>query len=453
MRGLLLLEDGVALPVALAVLALVSMLSGAVLAEAVSSSYSSTEDRDSKRAFSAAEAGLQAASYRLSTLTPDESQCFTNTATARVANECPAYLQELGNGARYRYHVTPALASGEACAGTRLSSTGSQRLVQRCVTAEGEVNGVQRRVQARVAALRDAGLFPLAGIIGKEEVLVENSGSLDGPVSVGSNGRITLGNSSEITGTIQIPISAPQPIVGNSSRVSGGVIRRPDPWVLPRAEFGNTATQNDNQRIVNGRLNPRAQPYDPSRDVTYNATTRELRLGNNGWVELGGGTYNFCSLTLENSNEFRVAAGARARIFIDSPQRPGSGCRPKTAHPVAGSVTVNNSARIFPVSGVPIDLQLYVYGSDDTNNLVDFKNSIDVVGTIHAPYSTVDFKNSANIRGAVAANRVWIKNSINFTSDAGATGLGGDVVARHMQTAWRECTAKRTVSADPESGC
>lgn len=453
MRRLLLLEDGVALPVALAVLALVSMLSGAVLAEAVSSSYSSTEDRDSKRAFSAAEAGLQAASYRLSTLTPDESQCFTNTATARVADECPAYEQDLGNGTRFRYHVTPALVPGEACAGSRLASTGTQRLVQRCVTAEGEVNGVRRRVQARVAALRDAPLFPLAGIIGKEEVLVENSGSLAGPVSVGSNGQITLGNSSEIVGSLEIPMSAPQPIIGNSS-VSGGVIRRADPWVLPRAEFGNTATQNDNGRIANGLLPRPVEPYDRSGSApTYDASTRELTLGNNAWVVLGGGTYNFCSLTMTNANELRVAAGARARIFVDSPQRPGSGCRPKTANPAAGSLTVENSARVFPDSNNPIDLQIYVYGSDDTNNLVDFKNAIDVVGTIHAPYSTVDFKNSANIRGAVAANRVWIKNSVDFQSDAGATGIGGDVVARHMQTAWRECTARRTVSADPESGC
>ncbi len=458
MRRLLLLEDGVAMPVAVAVLALITILTGGVLAEAVSSSYSSTEDRDAKRAFSAAEAGLQVAANRLSSLSPSDAQCFTSTATAPVAGECPVHEQAMGNGGRYRYWVTPALTAGQSCAGSVLSSSsGSQQLVQRCITAQGVVNGVTRRVQARVATLRDAALFPLAGIIGLEEVWMKNSADLRGPVNVGSNGQISLGNSSQVTGRLEIPNSAPAPLLGNSSSVSGGIVRRADRWVLPYVEFGNTATQNDNGRIVSGQ--------DPSRNTTYTAATRTLTLGNSSSVTLGGGTYNFCSLTLQDSADLFVAAGARVRIFIDSPDRASSGCPARSAgtdractvdsDATAGSghLTVINSARILPASNDPLDLQIYVYGFTDLSNLVDFKNSIDIVGTIHAPRSRVEFKNSATIRGAVAANRVCFKNSVNFTADSDVTGIGGDAVARHSQTAWRECTRAATVASDPESGC
>ena len=447
------------MPVAVAVLALVTLLTGGVLAEAVSSSYSSTADRDAKRAFTAAEAGLQAAAYRLSSLSPSDTQCFTSAAVAPGAGgECPAHEQALGNGGRYRYWVTPVLTAGQACAGSVLStSNGSQQLVQRCITAQGEVNGVTRRVQARVVALRDAALFPLAGIVGLDEVWMKNSADLRGPVNVGSNGQISLGNSSQVTGRLEVPNSAPAPLLGNSSSVSGGVVRRADRWVLPHVEFGNTATQNDNARITSG--------LDPSHNTTYAAATRTLTLGNSSSVTLGGGTYNFCSLTMQNSADLFVAAGARVRIFIDSPDRMGSGCPPRAAgtdrsctvdrdaSAGSGNFAVINSARILPASNDPLDLQIYVYGFNDMSNLVDFKNSIDMVGTIHAPRSRVEFKNSATIRGAVAANRVCFKNSVNFTSDSDATGIGGDTVARHSQTAWRECTKSATVASDPESGC
>jgi hypothetical protein len=174
--------------------------------------------------------------------------------------------------------------------------------------------------------------------------------------------------------------------------------------VLPLVEFGNTATQNDNGRIGSG--------LDPSSNTTYTAATRALTPGNSSSLALGGGTYNFCSLTLTNSADLFVAARARVRIFIDSPDREGSGCPARSAgvdqsctvdrDPSAGSrmFTVINSARILPASNDPLDLQIYVYGFSDLSNLVDFKNSIDIVGTIHAPWSRVEFKNSATVQGA-----------------------------------------------------
>jgi hypothetical protein len=315
-----------------------------------------------------------------------------------------------------------------------------------------------RRLQARVAALHDAPLFPLAGIVGLEEVWMKNSAALSGPVNVGSNGQISLGNSSQVTGTLEVPRTAPAPLLGNSSSVSGGVVRRDERWVLPAVEFGNTATHNDNGRI-SSRL-------DPSQNTTYAPSTRALTLGNSSSLTLGGGTYNFCSLTMENSADLFVAAGARVRIFVDSPDRVGSGCPARPGGSDAscterrdgvaggsGTLTVINSARILPASNDPLDLQIYVYGFGDYSNVVDFKNSIDLVGTIHAPRSRVEFKNSATIRGAVAANRVCFKNSVGFTNASAVTGIGGNTVARHSQTAWRECTRRPTTPGDPESGC
>ena len=107
-------EEGVALPVAMGVLAVISGLAALVSAGAVQVNTTSGVDRDSKRALAAAEAGLRAATYRVNKLGPSNALCATDQTSATCAVQ-----QSLGNGATYSYDVSPVLADAVAdrCAG------------------------------------------------------------------------------------------------------------------------------------------------------------------------------------------------------------------------------------------------------------------------------------------------------------------------------------------------
>ena len=56
---------------------------------------------------------------------------------------------------------------------------------------------------------------------------------------------------------------------------------------------------------------------------------RGLKAGGStitGSLTLGGGTYNFCKVTLGNNSFISIAPGTKIRLFLDSPDRAGSGC-------------------------------------------------------------------------------------------------------------------------------
>src|SRR6058998_2127588 len=87
-----------ALPVSVAALGIVMLLAWVIAAGAESVNQSSDRDSYSKRALAAAEAGLQAATYRLNKLAPSNWKCLTDFAIEPTLGECPPYTQDLGNG-------------------------------------------------------------------------------------------------------------------------------------------------------------------------------------------------------------------------------------------------------------------------------------------------------------------------------------------------------------------
>lgn len=442
-------EDGVALPVAVTALALVSTLVAVGAAGAVSLSDSSNRDRDSKRALAAAEAGLQAANYRTNKLNPAAGSCVTDRIASPTSGECPGFTEQAGNGASYSYHVSLPLPAGDQCAGQQIQllEGGQQAVTQRCITSTGTVNGIKRRVQSRVASYTGTSLFPLAGSIGKRGVLMKNSAEIAG--AIGSNGVLEFKNGADATRVELGPSGSA--IYGNSSTVGQTVQRTAaqGPFVLSNVDVGDAGTNNDNARISTG--------LDASQNVTYVPATHMLTLGNSSSLTLGGGatgTYHFCSVKMTNSAHITIAARARVRIFIDSPARSGSICPSTASNADSGRLIVGNSADFVTPSGDPRDLQLYVWGSPvQDENVVSWENSHALVGSLYAPQSRVVFKNSATVRGGVAADYIEMQNSVDITWDERLVDLRARTVAVHYRTAWRECRPDASTPSDPESGC
>lgn len=473
MKRILRDQAGIALPVALGVLAVVGVLSASVFAVSLRLSDTSTASRDAKRALAAADAGLEAAVFRMNELgLQSPSKCFTTqavatgtgidpvTGAAPAAGECPGVREDLGNGSSYTYYVTPALGDNDVCAGLPVNytdSVGKVTVTQRCVTSIGQSNGEQRRVQARVASYIGSQLFPVGGILAINGITVQNTALVSGVL--GSNGQIKLGNNSNVTGGIQLgTASTPPPILGNGTSLGGPVTYRSQAdgaFVLAPVDMGNTATENNNGRITSGQ--------DGGVKATYDAATRELTIANNGSLTLGGGTYNFCKVTMGNNSYITIAAGVQVRFFLDSPDRAGSGCIPAgmTAAQARaagyGGMVLGQGAN-FNNPGHAINFQIYMYGYNDGTHTVEFNNTSAMNAAVYAPNTNLVWKNNAGITGGVAASTATFKNSATFAW-AGESGgfslsdLRTDTVSVYYRMAWTECQRRRTTTSNPESGC
>ena len=476
MRRLLREQTGVALPAALGVLVVVGTLSAGTFAVSSRLNDTSSASRDAKRALQAADAGLEAAMFRMNDIgLQSVSKCFTTSAVdpgtgtdpdvggTPAAGECAGVDESLGNNSSYTYYVTPALDDGDECAGLPVhhaDPNGQVTITQRCVTSIGEVNGERRRIQARVASYIGTQLFPVGGILAINGIKVKNTAIVSGVL--GSNGQIELGNNSYVAGGIKLGTSStPPPTLGNGSTLGGPVTYRSEAegaYVLAPVDMGNTSTVNDNGRISSGQ--------DTGSHVTYTNTSaapRTLTIENNGSLTLGGGTYNFCKVTLGNNSYITIAAGAKIRFFLDSPDRAGSGCIPSgqtaaQARSNAYGGMILGQGSNFNNPGHAINFQIYMYGYTDGTHKVEFNNSQAVNAAIYAPSSELIWNNTAGITGAVAASKVDFKNSASFAW-AGGSGqfdlseLRTDTVSVYYRMAWTECQRARPTTSDPESGC
>jgi type II secretory pathway pseudopilin PulG len=448
-RARLAQQSGLATPVVVAVMAVVSLLVAGGALAALGASDGANEDRRAKRALAAAEAGVQEAAYRLSTLRPDQTKCLgvNGAVVTPVAGECPTPVDgSVAADAMFAYHATPALPVGAPCADLPTLAS-DPTATDHCITATGTVAGVKRRLQARVRVTRKT-LFGVTGLLGLEGVNIENSGKVWS--DVGSNGLVRGGNSTEIYGDLLVPASAPPPTISGSNP---DVVTMPAAWALAQTDFTAVAASNNNASLP-GALG-----------TGWNSTTREAELSGKSYT-LPAGTYLMCELWVDQSVDLSLSGATSTnpvRIFVDSPDRPGSNCASDR-----GRLCMDNSIK-FNRPGNAAALEIYVYGapahcqagrpgmpfqgsSYRTDATVVLNNSVDFNGTIYAPTSTVRLNNSIKMDGGIAARNIHLENSVEFTNPD-SVKLKPPAAGPVRRLSWVECRSRPTSTTDPESGC
>lgn len=452
-------QDGFALPAAILVLFVILGLTAAAVTVSVQTNSTTRRDDNVKAALAAAESGLQTAIYRLDMLHPEElgKLCVGQTTVEAAGSDgyCKEGSGELGNGASYTYWTSEALV-GSGCVGQTVMSQVS--LIQRCVVAEGSVNGITRRVAERVAAFTASPLFPVRGVTGLKEVTLSNNATVKG--SAGSNGKITIASNAEVSGGCVLGPSG-QATPEGSCR--GGVFKHSTaegPLTLGSVDPGNSATENINYYITN-YLNyiknhelKLPELYDQAVKVAYpyNNEPRRLSMENNSLLVLHEGTYNFCSFEAMNNATIELAAGAKVVIYIDSASRPGSECAPSGS----GVLKIKNNATIINPSRDPTALVIYVYGgsggNDGSSGEVNIQNNAELFLTLYAPHSNVKIENNGSVHGAIAGEEVELENNLLFEWDERDSTLKTGTVGNYYRSNWAECTPTAT-AGNPESGC
>jgi hypothetical protein len=310
---------------------------------------------------------------------------------------------------------------------------------QRCVTGEGKVNGVARRVQVRVAAASSAPLFPVHGAVGLSKILI--SGGAKVKSIVGTNGKLetsggtkleqgyTLGFPSGVfTGKASEAICPP---CGMRSKAEG-------PLVGSLPSLHATSTENEDIRITN-------QADATSGTVKWTPAKYELTIENKGSnITLGGSKYYFCKLISKGGGTLTVTASAKTEIFIDSYEDPGSPCEnygkePRLFESSGGSELVNSS-------GDPSKLLIMMYGK--TKFLIS--GSGEAQASVLAPEAKLELTGGSVIKGALLANEVTMSGG-SFSWDERVGTLKAENVAESYQRVdWEEC---KPVGATPLVGC
>jgi Tfp pilus assembly protein PilX len=451
-------QDGIALPVVIGSLTVVSALAVGTFAVSVENHHASARDRDSKRALAAAEAGLQTAILRITDLEPDPGECVTDAVVlpgtgGAAANECPSTGNiALGNGATFRYTVSTATAAQATCA----TIPGFTPTVgeDRCITAIGTANGVSRRLQLRFYFQPPFLPWGNAGLVGKDKVDIGNNKVIES--AIGTNGQIILGNNSSAWEFL-IPGTAPDPERGNNSTVdteedpqNGSAIRLPrvSEWAFPDMDWD---TPRNSYRVSSSATLESIAPA--AWDGKY------LKLAQQQDITLPGGNYYMCGFDAPNGNTITVPVGQFVRLYVDSAAGNPSWCNDND--PIDGQFNIKNDGSVNPLpTNKPTATQfaLFLYGSDpeDDGNYpldIDINNGVSFWGTIWAPYSQVSIKNNQTVKGGITAAHIDMKNNGGFVYDSDIENQSLPGTAESNNLSWNECARDPAVATDPESGC
>lgn len=450
-------DDGMAMIIAIVVLLVVLTLGTVVVASSVQTNLSTRHDASYKNAAEAAEAGLQIAVYRLNMLVPGDSSCVGDSvSTPGSSGWCQSSTYTLGNGSTYQYYMTPVMGLSGTCIGLTITTADVN---QRCITAVGTSNGVSDRAQVRAGAFAARPLLPVAGDIGLKSFTISGNAKVGG--SAGTNGPFNSSGSANASGGVDLGPAGTD--TDSSSNRSSPVTRLTSPLVLAPVNPG-TSNQplsscpegrggglwcNDDYRITNGLASPHVMPYDQSsaHGVSFDATTRVLNLSSNGSLTLGGGIYNFCSVTLSGGATITIAPAVQAEIFVDSPDDPGSGCASGT-----GSLTMSGGSTWFNPSANPLAAQFYVYGLNNGSSAITLSGNAAMYGVIYAPQSQVTLSGNGTLYGAIASSRLTISG--NGTAwDYRVSTLKATPLGIYYRTGWAQCSPTPTVPSNPGSGC
>lgn len=496
-------QSGFVLPTAVMVLLVVILLTAATVTAAVSTSSSSVRDEHKKASLEAAEAGLRVATYRLDMLKPSSGKCINGSGEAEPSELIKGYCSEgesepLGNGATYKYWTTPELRAGMTCVGMTLTASEETRekkesIEQRCVTAEGVANGVETRVQERVATFIAAPLFPFPGIIG--EKLVKIGGKTILNTAVASNGKIiSEGESSTqysgycelgYKGSFEGKNTSGRPCATLTTRTpeEGELQVRPvepgtsatesanaEECSIPATSTSELPKYNCNVRITNGIKKVLAEQkkekyeggsYDEisvkKGEVSYEPSSSSTKprfmtmKGGGSWT-IGAGVYNFCNFTAEGGS-ITLAAGAEADIYIEAPEseEPGSGCPAGS-----GKLLFKGGTTITNLSKNPTALKFFVYGKGPVEYTGKLEAVLPLSMTLYAPEAFVELEGKGTYTGGIVGGEVITKGEFAFEwrKEEEAVGVSekGATTASYYRTAWAECKPK-VPSTEPTSGC
>jgi hypothetical protein len=448
-------EAGFAVPTVTLMLLAAMALAGVAISASIGGQSGVVHDQGAKTALGVAESGVEQALLRYNRygLVQDTDDPCAPLETTLEADGWCGVRQEVVNGGNISYRVRPEwteMPSGDI-AWTELE-----------VVSTGTLSGLTRRVNLTADSSAGQDIFIDATVQAEEGIELDSKAEIH--AGTATNGDLTIESNAKQCGIATVGVGKKKNGGGGyfsdvECGVSGGTPGE-DEIELPPVEQGNVPNENDNGRLftldrVSGNKNTACfDGHNGSGKADSSCGSRELAIGSNSSVTLGGSVYSFCKLTLKSNSSLYIAPTAHVKIYFDSPEACGYEEEPAT------QLALLSNSQITPQSGDSASVALLFVGSPDraTHILLNSNTSIeDLVCSqnfvIYAPYTDVELNSNTSFCGAIAGKTVHLDSNSKIWTSSGVQEFFLPLVAPHyVSSRFVECNATAPASA-PDEGC
>ncbi|HEV2791645.1 MAG TPA: hypothetical protein VGV69_10140, partial [Solirubrobacterales bacterium] len=278
-------------------------------------------------------------------------------------------------------------------------------------------------------------------------------------VGVGTNGDVFLDHSANICGNIRKGVGKEVTFGHSSGQCSGYGVTEGN-MVLPEVStFMPTtiATLNSNNRLAkcistNNPSECEKDTYSNKRETTvpWDPTTRTITTEKNSSLSLGGGDYWVCRLVMGQNSELVMTAGAKVRLFFDTPENcgiPSGGSQVELSnHATISATGYNADLGNFDVPG------LYLMGSTTRPTVANWSNNTETSELVfYAPHTHIVIDNKATYVGILAGQTVTLGNHAVVKQDPGfkPPQIGGATI--YQRQSYVECTGAS--ASPPNADC
>ena len=220
------------------------------------------------------------------------------------------------------------------------------------IVSTGSRDAVNRKVSLLSRLNTGADVFGGERVITKDWIDMDSNAEIN--VNVGTNGWIHLDSNSEICGGIRHGEGEDVTFDSNSGQCAGYSLVAGNRELPPIFKPG-LATNNSNGRFFSQDIRTGGS------NVSWNSTTRVLSMNSNSTLTMGGTDYFICRLVMDSNSRLYMAAGAKVRIYFDTPENCGLAAN--TAQIDMSSNTEVSSTSWNPDAGNFDLLGFYMFGS------------------------------------------------------------------------------------------
>jgi hypothetical protein len=449
-------QAGFVVPTVTLMLLAAMAIAGVAISASVSGQGGIVRDRDTKSSLAVAESGVERAllQYNRYGLVTAAAPCAPVGGTSPDANGWCPKVETTVNGAPVSYWVKPTSTtmSGGKVAWTEIE-----------VIAVGVLGGVQRRVDFIANSSAGQKIFLDATVQSEDSITLDSNAQIH--AGTATNGNINIASNAQQCGLATVGPGKTKTGSGvyytDVGCSTAGTTPGEDEIDLPPVNQEDAATNNDNGRLfsldqVSGK-NKKAACFsgrNAAGESDKSCGARELVIGNNASVILGGSVYSLCKLTLSSNSALYIAPGKEVAIYFDSPEACGYSSG-------ATQLELLSNTRITPQVGGSGSIALLFVGSQNLQTRALLNSNTSVEDPVHCtqnfvvygPYTDIEMDSKTSFCGAIAGKSVHLNSNAEIWTSSGVQQFSLPLVAPHYEaTRFVDCAAT-TATGAPDEGC
>ncbi|MBW8058827.1 MAG: hypothetical protein FVQ78_00540 [Solirubrobacterales bacterium] len=446
-------EAGFAVPTVMLMIVAALGMAGVAVAVSVQGQGGTVRDQETKSALAVAESGVGQALLHFNRygLVSETNPCEPVSATPPDAESwCAEVPGTTVNGGTVSYRVRPTsseLPNGE------LAFTALE------VVSVGTLFGTTRRLEVSASSSAGQDIFFEATVQSKDSIDLDSNSEIH--AGTATNGDINLASEAKQCGTATVGIGKELTGSGYYADIecgtSGGTPLE-DEISLPPVNQDDAPTNNNNDRLftqdrISGNKNTACfDGFNGAGKEDASCGPRELVIGSNSSVTLGGSVYSFCKLTLDSNSALYIAPNAEVTIYFDSPEACGY-------EDGVIQLALRSNSRITSAPGKAGSVAMLFVGSPDTSTKILLNSETAVDGpceqnfVIYAPYTDIDLDSNTKFCGALAGKTVHLASFAQVWTSSGIGDFVLPLTAPHyVADRFVDCTAAAATGA-PDEGC